>query len=295
MPLTFKPSILTPEELLKLPTSSTQNSSKNTSSKKNSSSSISGKSSGTKSNSFYGEYQRRTEQKKAQSSWGAQVSKQYYDKQEEKLQKKIKEEKNESAREKYRNQLQSLRDKANATLPGGLKGMEEYNKQEQEKDAKSRVTQAKRKLSRARSNFDPEKGIDRRSVAAYSKELQEAEENLKNPISSADWTLDRNSRYTIREAKRQYDRGTELIKQGREEEGRALQADAHLQAEYARMLSGYSGGSSGDLSIFSELDEMEELLMTDEGKKALRVAKRMYELGDETGNEELKNIAKEYG
>lgn len=100
---------------------------------------------------------------------------------------------------------------------------------------------------------------------------------------------------TASELKAEYDEGTQLIREGFEEEGRQLQEQAHLMAEYQRAFAGYSGGGSGADRILPELTAQENQIMTAEGKQALRAAKRLYELGEETGNEELKETGRILG
>ena len=308
MALKFSPSIAKPGELMdmvvqqanknnnkgsssKKPSSSGNKTSSSSSSKKPSSSSNK-KNNGVYTGNFYQDYQTRKTTKKKQQSFGAQLGKAVYDAQEEKLQNQIKNATDQTARQRYQSQLQALRDRANATLPGGIAGMEESERQanaiSQRKEARereerqSRIDELNDKLS---------KTTDRRARAAYRSEIKE----LQYPLSRADQRQDYLTRDKIRDAKAAYDEGTQLIKDGFEEEGKKLQEAAHNAAEYYRALAGYSGGGSGADRILPELTPMENRIFTQEGKTALRAAKSLYELGQKTGDDALMEQARQMG
>lgn len=308
MALKFSPSIAKPGELMdmvvqqanknnnkgsssKKPSSSGNKTSSSSSSKKPSSSSNK-KNNGVYTGNFYQDYQTRKTTKKKQQSFGAQLGKAVYDAQEEKLQNQIKNATDQTARQRYQSQLQALRDRANATLPGGIAGMEESERQanaiSQRKEARereerqSRIDELNDKLS---------KTTDRRARAAYRSEIKE----LQYPLSRADQRQSYLTRDAIRDAKAEYDEGTRMIREGFEEEGKKVQEAAHNKAEYYRALAGYSGGASGADRILPELTTMENRIFTKEGKAALRAAKSMYELGKRTGDEALMEQARQQG
>lgn len=308
MALKFSPSIAKPGELMdmvvqqanknnnkgsssKKPSSSGNKPSSSSSSKKPSSSSNK-KNNGVYTGNFYQDYQTRKTAKKKQQSFGAQLGKAVYDAQEEKLQNQIKNATDQTARQRYQSQLQALRDRANATLPGGIAGMEESERQanaiSQRKEARereerqSRIDELNDKLS---------KTTDRRARAAYRSEIKE----LQYPLSRTDQRQGYLTRDKIRDAKAAYDEGTQLIKDGFEEEGKKLQEAAHNAAEYYRALAGYSGGASGADRILPELTPMENRIFTQEGKTALRAAKSLYELGQKTGDDALMEQARQMG
>jgi hypothetical protein len=254
--------------------------SSSSSSKKPFSSSSNSKNNGVFTGNFYQDYQTRKNTQKKQNSYGAQFGKTLYDTQSKKLQEKISSTTDSNARKRYQQQLEELRSRADATLPGGLAGMEENERKNQEvrareqKKREDRIRSLQEKISRT---------TDRRARISYQQEL----EDLTNPLSSSDQRLGTTARMAIRDAKAQYDEGTELIRQGMEEEGKTLQEEAHLMAEYYRAIAGYSGGDSGEHRILPELTVEENENLSIQGKKALRTAKLLYSIGQKSDNQEL--------
>lgn len=292
MPLNMKLGVMTPDEWLQNTVGQANKGSSSSSSKKPSSSSSNSKNNGVFTGNFYKDYQTRKNTQKKQNSYGAKLGKAVYDTQAKKLQDKISNSTDSNARKRYQQQLEELRSRADATLPGGLAGMEENERRNQATEARrearereerqTRISELQEKLNRT---------TDRRARAAYRQELRD----LQYPLSASDQRLGYLSRDIIQDAKEQYDEGSQLIREGFEEEGRQLQEQAHLMAEYQRALAGYSGGGSGADRILPELTAQENQIMTAEGKQALRAAKRLYELGEETGNEELKETGRILG
>lgn len=298
MPLNMKLGVMTPDEWLQNTVGQANKNkgnnkgSSSSSSKKPSSSSSNSKNNGVFTGNFYQDYQTRKNTQKKQNSYGAKLGKAVYDTQAKKLQDKISSSTDSNARKRYQQQLEELRSRADATLPGGLAGMEENERRNQATESRrearereerqTRITELQEKLNRT---------TDRRARAAYRQELRD----LQYPLSASDQRLGYLSRDIIQDAKEQYDDGSQLIREGFEEEGRQLQEQAHLMAEYQRALAGYSGGGSGADRILPELTAQENQIMTAEGKQALRAAKRLYELGEETGNEELKETGRILG
>lgn len=292
MPLNMKLGVMTPDEWLQNTVGQANKGSSSSSSKKPSSSSSNSKNNGVFTGNFYKDYQTRKNTQKKQNSYGAKLGKAVYDTQAKKLQDKISNSTDSNARKRYQQQLEELRSRADATLPGGLAGMEENERRNQATEARrearereerqTRISELQEKLNRT---------TDRRARAAYRQELRD----LQYPLSASDQRLGYLSRDIIQDAKEQYDEGSQLIREGFEEEGRRLQEQAHLMAEYQRALAGYSGGGSGADRILPELTAQENQIMTAEGKQALRAAKRLYELGEETGNEELKETGRILG
>lgn len=298
MPLNMKLGVMTPDEWLQNTVGQANKNKGNnkggssSSSKKPSSSSSNSKNNGVFTGNFYQDYQTRKNTQKKQNSYGAKLGKAVYDTQAKKLQDKISNSTDSNARKRYQQQLEELRSRADATLPGGLAGMEENERRTQATESRrearereerqTRISELQEKLNRT---------TDRRARAAYRQELRD----LQYPLSASDQRLGYLSRDIIQDAKEQYDEGTQLIRGGFEEEGRQLQEQAHLMAEYQRALAGYSGGGSGADRILPELTAQENQIMTAEGKQALRAAKRLYELGEETGNEELKETGRILG
>ena len=298
MPLNMKLGVMTPDEWLQNTVGQANKKKGNnkggssSSSKKPSSSSSNSKNNGVFTGNFYQDYQTRKNTQKKQNSYGAKLGKAVYDTQAKKLQDKISNSTDSNARKRYQQQLEELRSRADATLPGGLAGMEENERRNQATESRrearereerqTRISELQEKLNRT---------TDRRARAAYRQELRD----LQYPLSASDQRLGYLSRDIIQDAKEQYDEGSQLIREGFEEEGRQLQEQAHLMAEYQRALGGYSGGGSGADRILPELTAQENQIMTAEGKQALRAAKRLYELGEETGNEELKETGRILG
>lgn len=298
MPLNMKLGVMTPDEWLQNTVGQANKNKGNnkggssSSSKKPSSSSSNSKNNGVFTGNFYQDYQTRKNTQKKQNSYGAKLGKAVYDTQAKKLQDKISNSTDSNARKRYQQQLEELRSRADATLPGGLAGMEENERRNQATESRrearereerqTRISELQEKLNRT---------TDRRARAAYRQELRD----LQYPLSASDRRLGYLSRDIIQDAKEQYDEGSQLIREGFEEEGRQLQEQAHLMAEYQRALGGYSGGGSGADRILPELTAQENQIMTAEGKQALRAAKRLYELGEETGNKELKETGRILG
>ena len=286
MPLNMKLGVMTPDEWLQNTVGQANKNkgnnkgSSSSSSKKPSSSSSNSKNNGVFTGNFYQDYQTRKNTQKKQNSYGAQFGKTLYDTQSKKLQEKISSTTDSNARKRYQQQLEELRSRADATLPGGLAGMEENERKNQEvrareqKKREDRIRSLQEKISRT---------TDRRARISYQQEL----EDLTNPLSSSDQRLGTTARMAIRDAKAQYDEGTELIRQGMEEEGKTLQEEAHLMAEYYRAIAGYSGGDSGEHRILPELTVEENENLSIQGKKALRTAKLLYSIGQKSDNQEL--------
>ena len=294
MPLNMKLGVMTPDEWLQNTVGQANKNkgnnkgSSSSSSKKPSSSSSNSKNNGVFTGNFYQDYQTRKNTQKKQNSYGAKLGKAVYDTQAKKLQDKISSSTDSNARKRYQQQLEELRSRADATLPGGLAGMEENERKSQEAQTRrqekreTRIQELQDKISRT---------TDRRARISYQQEL----EDLTNPLSSSDQRLSTTSRMAIRDAKAQYDQGTELIRQGLEEEGRELQEQAHVTAEYYRALAGYSGGGSGEHRILPDLSLEDNQNLNTQGKRALRSAKLLYSIGEQTGNQALMDQAASMG
>lgn len=298
MPLNMKLGVMTPDEWLQNTVGQANKNkgnnkgSSSSSSKKPSSSSSNSKNNGVFTGNFYQDYQTRKNTQKKQNSYGAQFGKTLYDTQSKKLQEKISSTTDSNARKRYQQQLEELRSRADATLPGGLAGMEENERRNQATESRREAREREERQTRISELQEKlNQTTDRRARAAYRQELRD----LQYPLSASDQRLGYLSRDIIQDAKEQYDEGSQLIREGFEEEGRQLQEQAHLMAEYQRALAGYSGGGSGAHRILPELTAQENQIMTAEGKQALRAAKRLYELGEETGNEELKETGRILG
>lgn len=128
---------------------------------------------------------------------------------------------------------------------------------------------------------------DRRSRAAASQQLRDA----KYPLSPSDRKLDTVKRQEIQRQKARWDKGEELKKQGKTQQGEALQRRAHVSAEITRAGAGYSGGESGGDAILPEIGPGFQQLMTEEGKQNLRTQKRYYQIGQEMGDQPLMDAA----
>lgn len=298
MPLNMKLGVMTPDEWLQNTVGQANKNKGNnkggssSSSKKPSSSSSNSKNNGVFTGNFYQDYQTRKNTQKKQNSYGAKLGKAVYDTQAKKLQDKISSSTDSNARKRYQQQLEELRSRADATLPGGLAGMEENERRTQATESRRKAREREERQTRISELQEKlNRTTDRRARAAYRQELRD----LQYPLSASDRRLGYLSRDIIQDAKEQYDEGSQLIREGFEEEGRQLQEQAHLMAEYQRALAGYSGGGSGADRILPELTAQENQIMTAEGKQALRAAKRLYELGEETGNEELKETGRILG
>lgn len=297
MPLNMKLGVMTPDEWLQNTVGQANKNKGNSSSSSKKPSSNPAKSSSSKNNgvftgNFAKDFETRKNIQKKQNSYGAKLGKAAYDTQAKRLQDKIDSARDGNARTRYQNQLAELRARANATLPGGLAGMEEA----EERETSAAQRRAPREQRERQAKIDAlneklSKTTDRRTRAAYRQEIRD----LEYPLSASDQRLGHLSRDIIQDAKEQYDEGTQLIREGFEEEGRRIQEQAHLMAEYQRALAGYSGGGSGEDRFVPELTAQENQIMTAEGKQALRAAKRLYELGEETGNEELKETGRILG
>ena len=298
MPLNMKLGVMTPDEWLQNTVGQANKNKGNnkggssSSSKKPSSSSSNSKNNGVFTGNFYKDYQTRKNTQKKQNSYGAKLGKAVYDTQAKKLQDKISNSTDSNARKRYQQQLEELRSRADATLPGGLAGTEENERRNQATESRREAREREERQTRISELQEKlNQTTDRRARAAYRQELRD----LQYPLSASDQRLGYLSRDIIQDAKEQYDEGSQLIREGFEEEGRQLQEQAHLMAEYQRALAGYSGGGSGAHRILPELTAQENQIMTAEGKQALRAAKRLYELGEETGNEELKETGRILG
>lgn len=297
MPLNMKLGVMTPDEWLQNTVGQANKNKGNSSSSSKKPSSNPAKSSSSKNNgvftgNFAKDFETRKNIQKKQNSYGAKLGKAAYDTQAKRLQDKIDSARDGNARTRYQNQLAELRARANATLPGGLAGMEEA----EERETSAAQRRAPREQRERQAKIDAlneklSKTTDRRTRAAYRQEIRD----LEYPLSASDQRLGHLSRDIIQDAKEQYDEGTQLIREGFEEEGRRIQEQAHLMAEYQRALAGYSGGGSGEDRFVPELTAQENQIMTAEGKQALRAAKRLYELGEETGNKELKETGRILG
>lgn len=297
MPLNMKLGVMTPDEWLQNTVGQANKNKGNSSSSSKKPSSNPAKSSSSKNNgvftgNFAKDFETRKNIQKKQNSYGAKLGKAAYDTQAKRLQDKIDSARDGNARTRYQNQLAELRARANATLPGGLAGMEEA----EERETSAAQRRAPREQRERQAKIDAlneklSKTTDRRTRAAYRQEIRD----LEYPLSASDQRLGHLSRDIIQDAKEQYDEGTQLIREGFEEEGRRIQEQAHLMAEYQRALAGYSGGGSGEDRFVPELTAQENQIMTAEGKQALRAAKRLCELGEETGNEELKETGRILG
>nr|DAR81895.1 MAG TPA: Large polyvalent protein-associated domain 3 [Caudoviricetes sp.] len=293
----MKLGVMTPDEWLQNTVGQANKNKGNSSSSSKKPSSNPAKSSSSKNNgvftgNFAKDFETRKNIQKKQNSYGAKLGKAAYDTQAKRLQDKIDSARDGNARTRYQNQLAELRARANATLPGGLAGMEEA----EERETSAAQRRAPREQRERQAKIDAlneklSKTTDRRTRAAYRQEIRD----LEYPLSASDQRLGHLSRDIIQDAKEQYDEGTQLIREGFEEEGRRIQEQAHLMAEYQRALAGYSGGGSGEDRFVPELTAQENQIMTAEGKQALRAAKRLYELGEETGNEELKETGRILG
>lgn len=297
MPLNMKLGVMTPDEWFQNTVGQANKNKGNSSSSSKKPSSNPAKSSSSKNNgvftgNFAKDFETRKNIQKKQNSYGAKLGKAAYDTQAKRLQDKIDSARDGNARTRYQNQLAELRARANATLPGGLAGMEEA----EERETSAAQRRAPREQRERQAKIDAlneklSKTTDRRTRAAYRQEIRD----LEYPLSASDQRLGHLSRDIIQDAKEQYDEGTQLIREGFEEEGRRIQEQAHLMAEYQRALAGYSGGGSGEDRFVPELTAQENQIMTAEGKQALRAAKRLYELGEETGNKELKETGRILG
>ena len=240
MPLNMKLGVMTPDEWLQNTVGQANKNKGNnkggsSSSSKKPSSSSSSKNNGVFTGNFYQDYQTRKNTQKKQNSYGAKLGKAVYDTQSKKLQEKISNTTDSNARKRYQQQLEELRSRADATLPGGIAGMEENERRNQATESRrearereerqTRITELQEKLNRT---------TDRRARAAYRQEIRD----LQYPLSASDQRLGYLSRDIIQDAKEQYDEGTQLIGEGIEEGGRQLPEQAHLMAGYRRALGG---------------------------------------------------------
>ena len=273
----------------KTSSSSSKKTSSSSSKKKTSSSSNKSTYNASQSIMWTGNKGTKKAQKPSASEW---IATQTYQAVEKQLQNKLNNTTDRRARAGYIYQLQQLKDKANSTLPGGIAGakqrQKDYEAATQKKESRER---AERQSRIDELNDKLRKTTDRRARAAYRSEIKE----LQYPLSRADQRQGYLTRDKIRDAKAAYDEGTQLIKDGFEEEGKKLQEAAHNAAEYYRALAGYSGGASGADRILPELTPMENRIFTQEGKTALRAAKSLYELGQKTGDDALMEQARQMG
>lgn len=273
----------------KTSSSSSKKTSSSSSKKKTSSSSNKSTYNASQSIMWTGNKGTKKAQKPSASEW---IATQTYQAVEKQLQNKLNNTTDRRARAGYIYQLQQLKDKANSTLPGGIAGakqrQKDYEAATQKKESRER---AERQSRIDELNDKLSKTTDRRARAAYRSEIKE----LQYPLSRTDQRQGYLTRDKIRDAKAAYDEGTQLIKDGFEEEGKKLQEAAHNAAEYYRALAGYSGGASGADRILPELTPMENRIFTQEGKTALRAAKSLYELGQKTGDDALMEQARQMG
>lgn len=152
----------------------------------------------------------------------------------------------------------------------------------------SAAEQRARKTELAQRKLDG--ATDRRARAAYRQEL----EDVRRPLSPADRALPTMARQEIQAAKRLWERGEALRRQGRSAAGSALQEQAHRMAERQRNDRGYSGGASGADQLLPELTGKDRYL-TEEGQRQLRAWKLRYEQaardGDRAGMESARDAA----
>ena len=135
MPLNMKLGVMTPDEWLQNTVGQANKNKGNSSSSSKKPSSNPAKSSSSKNNgvftgNFAKDFETRKNIQKKQNSYGAKLGKAAYDTQAKRLQDKIDSARDGNARTRYQNQLAELRARANATLPGGLAGMEEAEERE---------------------------------------------------------------------------------------------------------------------------------------------------------------------
>lgn len=118
----------------------------------------------------------------------------------------------------------------------------------------------------------------------------------KTLLSGADTkNLSEEEQNNVQVWKDEWDKGQRLIDQGYTQKGKQMQAEAHAQAERIRMTEGYSGGESGSDFTTPEMKPDEYAVMSDAGRKNIRVAKSLYEFGQKTGDEELMKQAAQMG
>ena len=118
----------------------------------------------------------------------------------------------------------------------------------------------------------------------------------KTRLSGADAkNLSEEEQNNVQVWKDAWDKGQRLIDQGYTKQGKQMQAEAHAQAERIRMAEGYSGGESGSDFTTPEMKPDEYAVMSDAGRKNIRVAKSLYEFGQKTGDEELMKQAAQMG
>lgn len=118
----------------------------------------------------------------------------------------------------------------------------------------------------------------------------------KTLLSGADTkNLSEEEQNDVQVWKDEWDKGQRLIDQGYTQKGKQMQAEAHAQAERIRMTEGYSGGESGSDFTTPEMKPDEYAVMSDAGRKNIRVAKSLYEFGQKTGDEELMKQAAQMG
>lgn len=118
----------------------------------------------------------------------------------------------------------------------------------------------------------------------------------KTRLSGADTkNLSEEEQNDVQVWKDEWDKGQRLIDQGYTQKGKQMQAEAHAQAERIRMAEGYSGGESGSDFTTPEMKPDEYAVMSDAGRKNIRVAKSLYEFGQKTGDEELMKQAAQMG
>lgn len=150
---------------------------------------------------------------------------------------------------------------------------------------------------------------DARLSSSNLSSLRKAERDAKKKFDETHYTggrttflstadrknLSETEQNSIQVWKDQWDEGQRLIDQGQTKKGKQMQAEAHEQAERIRMAEGYSGGKGGTDFVTPEMKSDEYAVMSDEGRKNIRVAKSLYEFGQKTGDEDLMKRAAQMG
>lgn len=172
----------------------------------------------------------------------------------------------------------TLRRRARKTQTGQA---DNYSREEADKRLFSETLSSARK---AEKNY--KKAFEENRYTGGSKTL----------LSGADTkNLSEEEQNDVQVWKDEWDKGQRLIDQGYTQKGKQMQAEAHAQAERIRMTEGYSGGESGSDFTTPEMKPDEYAVMSDAGRKNIRVAKSLYEFGQKTGDEELMKQAAQMG
>lgn len=172
----------------------------------------------------------------------------------------------------------TLRRRARKTQTGQA---DNYSREEADKRLFSETLSSARK---AEKNY--KKAFEENRYTGGSKTL----------LSGADTkNLSEEEQNNVQVWKDEWDKGQRLIDQGYTQKGKQMQAEAHAQAERIRMTEGYSGGESGSDFTTPEMKPDEYAVMSDAGRKNIRVAKSLYEFGQKTGDEELMKQAAQMG